>query len=307
VKSWWIYWRTALKSDDICISGLLLKDEPMSRHTSLKVGGAAAVYAMPADQNDLLQLMEQLAAQQIPWLVIGKGYNLLVQDGGFKGAIISLEKLDKVELSDKNMLLAEAGAENLAVVRFAQSYGLGGISFISGIPGSMGGAVKMNAGAYGQSLLQHAVTVTLLENGVVREYDMAELDYGYRYFNLPADSLILTAKLKLVPVEPAIVEQEIQKDKELRQQKHCVGYPCAGSFFKNPPQQAAWKLIDAAGMRGARHGGAMVSELHSNFIVNSGNATAKDILELADKVKQAVLATSGVLLEEEVQVVGVES
>lgn len=285
---------------------MVLQNEPMYRHTSLKVGGAADIYAVPADIDDLHQLLKQLSVQQIPWLVIGKGNNLLVRDGGFKGAIISLERLNKLSMLDGNILLAEAGAENLAVVRFVQTLGLGGISFISGIPGSVGGAAKMNAGAYGESILQHTVAVTMLQNGEIQEYSMGELDYGYRYFNLPSATLIFAIKLQLVPMDPVIIEEAIQKDRELRQQKHCVGYPCAGSFFKNPPQQAAWRLIDAAGMRGARHGGAMVSELHSNFLVNSGNATAKDILQLADKVKKAVLTTSGILLEEEVQMVGVE-
>jgi len=295
-----------LKLSEVTIRGTLLRDELMSRHTSLKVGGPADMFAIPEDIADLQALVGQLASACIPWLAIGRGYNLLVKDGGIRGAVISLEKLNRVEALSKGRIRAEAGAENLEVVRFGQNLGLGGIGFISGIPGTIGGAVRMNAGAYGEGILERAVCLTLLRNNAILEFCLNELDYGYRRLSLESGDILISALLQLEERDPALTEAEIKKDFELRRTKHNVGLPSAGSFFKNPPGNAAWKLIDAAGMRGAAVGGAGVSELHSNFLVNRGGATAADFLELAEKVKAAVLKTSGILLEEEVRVLGMD-
>jgi len=284
----------------------LLYDELMSRHTSLKVGGPVDLYAVPQDVDDLQALVRQLAELQVPWLAIGRGYNLLVRDGGIRGAVISLERFNRVEAVGHGQVRAEAGAENLAVVRFGQQLGLGGIGFVSGIPGTIGGAIRMNAGAYGEGLLQRTVCISLLRDGTVCEFGIDELDYGYRRLDLQAGDLVLAATLQLVPRDPAETEDEVRKDLELRRSKHNVGHPSAGSFFKNPAGQAAWRLIDAAGLRGANEGGALVSPVHSNFLVNSGNATAADFLRLAQRVKAAVQEQSGVVLEEEVRIVGEE-
>ena len=295
-------------SGQLCpgFSGELLQHEPMSRHTSLKVGGQADLYAVPNDLEDLLLLVNCLDAKQLPRIVVGGGYNLLVRDGGIRGAVISLERFNCIEALGNGCIKAWAGAENLQAVRFGQQLGLGGIGFISGIPGTVGGAVRMNAGAYGNGLLDHASSLTLLRQGIVLELQRDQISYGYRRLDLEAGDIILAATLQLEPTDPAVTEEEIRKDLELRRTKHNVGYPSAGSFFKNPPNQAAWRLIDAAGMRGQTVGGAQMAELHSNFLINRGNATATDCLELAKKVKQAVLATSGIQLEEEVRIVGEE-
>lgn len=297
------------------IRGRLLQNEPMSLHTSLKVGGPADLYAVPEDEADLQDLLSWLREQNIPWLAIGRGYNLLVRDKGIRGAVISLECFNRVEViahphpypileGQGEYIRAEAGAENLAVVRFAQERGLGGIGFISGIPGTVGGAIRMNAGAYGKGILEHTQCLTLLRDGSVREICMSELDYGYRRLSLEPDDIVLAALFRLERREPQHIEEEIRKDLDLRRSKHNVGFPSAGSYFKNPPGQAAWRLIDAAGMRGTRVGGAMVSEVHSNFLVNAGGATTDDFLQLSDIVKNAVFRTSGVTLEEEVRIVG---
>ena len=286
--------------------GIALHNEPMSRHTSLKVGGPADLYAVPKDLEDLLLLVKWLDAEQIPRMVVGGGYNLLVRDGGIRGAVISLEQLDRIEAPGNGCIKAWAGAENLQVVRFGQQLGLGGIGFISGIPGTIGGAIRMNAGAYGNDLLDHADSLCLLRQGTVQELQRSQINYGYRRLDLQPGDIILAATLQLEPTDPADTEEEIRKDLELRRTKHNVGYPSAGSFFKNPPDQTAWRLIDAAGMRGQTIGGAQMAELHSNFLINRGSATATDCLELAKKVKQAVLATSRIQLEEEVRIVGEE-
>ncbi len=276
----------------------------MSLHTSLKTGGPVDLFAIPEDTADLQDLLSWLGKQNIPWLPIGKGYNLLVRDGGVRGAVISLERFDRIDVIEEGLIRAEAGAENLAVVRFAQRLGRGGIGFISGIPGTIGGAIKMNAGAYGEGILERTEYLTLLRGGKISDYRMTELDYGYRHLRLEDGDIVLAAAFRLDEREPSHTEEEIRKDLELRRSKHNVGYPSAGSFFKNPHGQAAWRLIDAAGMRGEKVGGAQVSEVHSNFLVNRGNATAQDFLDLAAIVKNAVFASSGVKLEEEVRIVG---
>lgn len=276
----------------------------MNRHTSLKVGGPADLFAIPEDADDLKSLISQLSSASMPWLAVGRGYNLLVRDGGIRGAVISLERLARIAARGEGLIMAEAGAENLAVVRFGQTLGLGGISFICGIPGTIGGAVRMNAGAYGEGLLERTACLTLLRDGVIREFCSSQLDYGYRRLSLESGDILLAVLLRLEERAPADTEEEIRRDLELRRSKHNVGFPSAGSFFKNPPGQAAWKLIDAADLRGGSVGGAAVSEQHSNFLVNKGGATAADFLELAEKVKAAVLKTSGILLEEEVRIVG---
>jgi UDP-N-acetylmuramate dehydrogenase len=291
---------------DINIRGQLLYNEPMSRHTSLGVGGAADLYAEPEDADDLLTLVRDLKDRQVPWLAIGRGYNLLVRDGGIRGAVISVARFNRISEAGERLIRAEAGAENLALVRFAQERGLGGIGFISGIPGSVGGAVKMNAGAYGSGILERLESLTLLQEDTVAEYRREQLQYSYRHLALPTGAIVLAALFKLVPCEPQQTEEEIRKDLELRRSKHNVGFPSAGSFFKNPSGQAAWRLIDQTGLRGATVGGAQVSEVHSNFLINRGGATAADFLELARQVREAVFNASGVMLEEEVRIVGEE-
>lgn len=278
----------------------------MALHTSLKVGGPAELFAIPADAADLQLLLAQLTERNMPWMAVGRGYNLLVRDGGIRGAVVSLERFNRIERVEENEVKAEAGAENLAVVRFAQNMGLGGIGFISGIPGTIGGAIKMNAGAYGEGILEKTERLTLLRAGAILNLPISEMDYGYRRLDLMPGDIVLAAKFRLEKRDPAKTELEIQKDLELRRSRHNVGFPSAGSFFKNPDGQAAWKLIDAAGMRGARVGGAQVSEVHSNFFVNAGGATADDFIELAKMVKNAVSATSGVTLAEEVRIVGAQ-
>ncbi len=277
----------------------------MSLHTSLKVGGPADLYAIPEDREDLQVLLLWLAEQGIPWLTIGKGYNLLVRDKGIRGAVISLERFNRITAKGETVVTAEAGAENLAVVRFAQNRGLGGIGFISGIPGTIGGAIKMNAGAYGEGLLEKTERLTLLRSGAVADFRMDELDYGYRRLNLEEGDIVLAAEFRLVERDQLLTEEEIRNDLDLRRSKHNVGFPSAGSFFKNPAGQTSWRLIDAAGMRGAKVGGAQVSPVHSNFLVNTGGASAQDFLALAEKVKTAVFSISGVTLEEEVRIVGI--
>lgn len=293
-----------LANSDLIIRGTVLQDEPMSRHTSLKVGGPADYFAIPADTDDLAELLRQLHQQHIPWFTIGSGYNLLVRDKGIRGAVISLERCNGIEQISPTQIRAASGAENLAVVRFAQERGLGGVGFISGIPGTIGGALRMNAGAYGKGILDYVATLTLFRNGMAVELARDDIRYSYRHLELASGDIILGATLQLTETDPAITEQEIRQDFDLRRQKHAVGFPSAGSFFKNPTGETAWRLIDQAEMRGTHVGGAQVSEVHSNFLINRGGATAADFIALAALVKERVFACCGVQLEEEVRIVG---
>ncbi len=286
--------------------GTLLRNEPMSRHTSLKVGGTADLFAVPEDVEDLLSLLDALKDAGLSWMVVGGGYNLLVRDGGLRCAVISLESINAIEQLDDGNIKAWSGAENLALVRFGQTLCLGGLGFISGIPGTIGGALRMNAGAYGEGILSHAVSLSILRDGAVQEMPTGSFSHGYRRLDIERQDILLAATFRLVARDPAETEEEIRRDLELRRSKHNVGFPSAGSFFKNPPEKAAWRLIDEAGMRGKSVGGAQMSELHSNFLINRGDATASDCLELARLVKEAVLDNCGVLLEEEVKIVGEE-
>lgn len=284
--------------------GELLEGEPLTRHTSLKVGGPADLFITPADVEDLKTAVNVLDAANVPRFVIGGGYNLLVRDGGIRGAVISLGRISAIRSTGDQRITAEAGADNLAVVRFAQSLGLGGIGFMSGIPGTVGGAVGMNAGAYGKGLLERGESLLLLRKGEIASVPMRDIDFGYRRVALRPGDIVVALTLALVETAPEITEEEIRSDLELRRKKHAVGFPSAGSFFKNPPAAPAWQLIEQAGLRGTRVGGAKVSRVHANFLVNAGGATATDFLELAALVKDRVRETCGVELEEEVRIVG---
>lgn len=276
----------------------------MSQHTSLKVGGPADLYLEPADLADLQGALATLREHDIPFLVIGGGYNILVRDGGIRGCVISLKRLDSLELLPGARMEAGAGVTNSGLCRFAAEHCLGGIEFLCGIPGSFGGALTMNAGAHGGETMQRVETLTVLCEGEVVVRKVQELEYGYRYLKLEPGEIVLGAKLRLEPAERRLIEDRMVEYISKRTGAQRVPFPNAGSFFKNPPGDSAWRLIDQAGMRGMTVGGAQVSEAHANFLVNRGGARAADFLTLAALVKLRVKETSGVELEEEVRFVG---
>jgi len=286
------------------IKGEALCDEPLSRHTSLKVGGPADLFIAPADFADLQALLARLAATGIPYLMIGGGYNLLVRDGGCRGAVISLKNLARLERLAGNRIAAGAGATTGMLVRFAEENNLAGLEFLSGIPGTVGGALSMNAGAHGEAILERVETLTTLRGGEVKETRRAELEYGYRRLALAPGEIVIAAALRMAEGSALEIEGRIEAFLAHRRNAQRVGFPSAGSFFRNPPGQPAWRLIDEAGMRGFRVGGAQVAEVHANFLVNRGGATARDFLELARTVKEKVRERSGITLEEEVRIVG---
>jgi len=282
----------------------VLYDESLSRHTSLKVGGPADLFVVPADLADLRALLELLAAQGIPRLVIGGGYNLLVRDGGFRGVVISLRGLKRLEQMDGNRIFAEAGVATGGLVRLSEEKRLAGIEFLSGIPGTVGGALCMNAGAHGEAILDRVESLATIRGTGITVTKRAGLNYGYRRLALAPGEIVISATFQLAAGSVAEIEERIEAFLAHRRNDQRVGYPNAGSFFKNPEGERAWRLIDEAGLRGYRIGGAQVAEAHANFLVNRGGARAADFIELSALVKEKVREQSGILLEEEVRIVG---
>ena len=288
------------------LRGELRFNEPMARHTALKVGGPADFFAIPADPSDLQSLMAIILETGVPYLVVGGGYNLLVRDGGFRGVVISLKQFCRMEKLPDNRLRAEAGCTNQQLIRFANGQGLTGLEFLSGIPGMVGGALSVNAGAHGRSVLELVESLTTLQGGRVTVTFREDLRYGYRHLELKPGEIVLAAVFSLVVGDAEEIEGRIEGYLEHRRNSQRVGYPNAGSFFKNPEGEQAWRLIDEAGLRGCQIGGAQVSEVHTNFLVNRGGAKAADFLELAQVIKSKVREQSGIDLEEEVRIVGVD-
>lgn len=286
--------------------GKVLDDEPMGLHTSLRVGGPADLFCVPEDLDDLRELLAVLEETGTPRLVVGGGFNLLVRDGGIRGAVVSLERLNRLERLDGHRLRAEAGVENGGLVRFAHEQRLAGLEFLIGIPGRLGGALGMNAGAHGEEILEKVESLEVLGSRGIETRSREALDFGYRFLRLAPGEIIVAAAFQLERGDGAEIESRIEGFMAHRRNTQRVGYPNAGSFFKNPPGDHAWRLIDEAGLRGFKIGGAQVSQVHSNFLVNTGGATAGDFLELARVIKEKVKTGSGVELEEEVRIVGEE-
>ena len=279
-------------------------DEPMARHTALRVGGPADLFIEPADLADLQDALAILRKEEIPYFVVGGGYNLLVRDAGIRGCVISLRGLDGLKPQPDGRLEVGAGVANGMLCRVAAENCLAGVEFLCGIPGSFGGALAMNAGAHGCETLQRVETLTTLRDGELVVREAAELSFGYRYLKLYPGEIVVSARLCLEEAERQVIEARMAGYLAMRGGSQRVTFPSAGSFFKNPPGGQAWSLIDQAGLRGVSVGGAQVSEVHANFLVNRGGACATDFLALAALVKVRVLETSGVELEEEVRVVG---
>jgi len=285
-------------------AGDLREQEPLSRHTSLRVGGPADIFAIPRDADDLASLLRILAEHGIPFLVVGGGYNLLVRDGGFRGAVISLEKFQNLAARPFGEIRAEAGGRNMDLARLAEAHGLSGFEYLVGIPGTVGGALRMNAGAHGGEIFDHLVSLELIGPEGVQLLDKKTMSYGYRRLQLEPNKIIIAANFQLSVGSREEISAAMDSCLQKRRETQQVRYPNAGSYFKNPPGTSAWRLIDEAGLRGQILGGAQVSEIHTNFLVNRGGATAADILGLAAIVKEKVAAQSGIMLEEEVRIVG---
>lgn len=290
--------------DDMADGGRLLRDEPMSRHTSWHVGGPADLYFEPATLDALRVFLASLD-ENVPLVWVGLGSNLLVRDGGIRGAVICTGALPRVlERVGHSGVRAGAGLRCASLARRCAEWGLGPAAFFAGIPGTVGGALAMNAGAFGGETWDCVERVeTIDRRGSVRLRDRAEYTIGYRSVSGPPGEWFLGASFAFgadATGDKAALKRLIEK----RRQTQPIGTPSAGSVFRNPPGAHAGDLIEKAGLKGLRVGGASVSDKHANFIVNTGHATAQDIEALIERVRARVLEASGVALELEVRVLG---
>ncbi len=285
-------------------SGIFM-EEPMKKHTTFRVGGPADVLVQP-DETALAAILALCRQYHVPYSFIGNGSNLLVGDKGIRGVVIEMtDPMGNIEV-DGTKITAQAGAMLSKIANTAASNGLGGMEFAAGIPGSVGGAVVMNAGAYGGEMKDIIEKVYVLdENGAQLELDRDALDLGYRHSCIPEKKYIVTkVVLELVPRNEVEIRSEMKELNEKRAEKQPLQYPSAGSTFKRPEGYFAGKLIMDAGLRGYQVGGAQVSEKHCGFVINKGDATAADICQLMQDVADKVQAQFGVVLEPEVKMIG---
>lgn len=285
-------------------SGIFM-EEPMKKHTTFRVGGPADVLVQP-DETALAAILALCRQYHVSYSFIGNGSNLLVGDKGIRGVVIEMtDPMGNIEV-DGTKITAQAGAMLSKIANTAASNGLGGMEFAAGIPGSVGGAVVMNAGAYGGEMKDIIERVYVLdENGAQLELDRDALDLGYRHSCIPEKKYIVTkVVLELVPRDEAEIRSEMKELNEKRAEKQPLQYPSAGSTFKRPEGYFAGKLIMDAGLRGYQVGGAQVSEKHCGFVINKGDATAADICQLMRDVSDKVQAQFGVVLEPEVKMIG---
>ena len=285
-------------------SGIFM-EEPMKKHTTFRVGGPADVLVQP-DETALAAILALCRQYHVSYSFIGNGSNLLVGDKGIRGVVIEMtDPMGNIEV-DGTKITAQAGAMLSKIANTAASNGLGGMEFAAGIPGSVGGAVVMTAGAYGGEMKDIIEKVYVLdENGAQLELDRDALDLGYRHSCIPEKKYIVTkVVLELVPRNEAEIRSEMKELNEKRAEKQPLQYPSAGSTFKRPEGYFAGKLIMDAGLRGYQVGGAQVSEKHCGFVINKGDATAADICQLMRDVADKVQAQFGVVLEPEVKMIG---
>ena len=285
-------------------SGIFM-EEPMKKHTTFRVGGPADVLVQP-DETALAAILALCRQYHVSYSFIGNGSNLLVGDKGIRGVVIEMtDPMGNIEV-DGTKITAQAGAMLSKIANTAASNGLGGMEFAAGIPGSVGGAVVMNAGAYGGEMKDIIEKVYVLdENGAQLELDRDALDLGYRHSCIPEKKYIVTkVVLELVPRNEAEIRSEMKELNEKRAEKQPLQYPSAGSTFKRPEGYFAGKLIMDEGLSGYQVGGAQVSEKHCGFVINKGDATAADICQLMRDVSDKVQAQFGVVLEPEVKMIG---
>ena len=280
-------------------------EEPMKNHTTFRIGGPAQFFVTPENADELILVVGLCRGQEMPYTVIGNGSNLLVSDAGYRGVVISTEKLDVCQ-TEGERIRAGAGVKLARMAKQALEHGLTGLEFAAGIPGTVGGALVMNAGAYGSEMKNVLVNAVLLtKDGAVIRRTGEELELGYRTSNIPAEGLtVLEAEFQLQPGDKNEILQVMNDLAAKRREKQPLEYPSAGSTFKRPEGYFAGKLIDDAGLRGFQVGGAQVSEKHCGFVINRDQATAADVEELCRQVAEKVKEQFGVDLEMEIKRLG---
>ena len=280
--------------------------EPMSRHTTFRAGGPADFFVTPEKEGQVRKTLSLLKEAQVPRYIMGNGSNLLVGDRGYRGVILQIcKKMNRIRIQD-TVIQAQAGALLSKIAAEAQAKRLTGFEFASGIPGSLGGAAMMNAGAYGGEMKQVLIQAQILNaSGEIEDVLAEEMELGYRSSVFSRNGgVILSASIQLEPGDPSAIQSRMEELKFLRTSKQPLEYPSAGSTFKRPEGYFAGKLIQDAGLRGFQVGGAQVSEKHCGFVINKDQATAMDIRSLMEQVSEKVYAQFGVRLEPEVKLIG---
>lgn len=281
-------------------------DEPLANHTTWRIGGPADLLIQPKDKESLIKVLQIIHRHEIPWSVIGRGSNLLVRDRGIRGAVLKVtEGLSHCEFRGEEVCVG-AGYSMIRLAMETGKMGLTGMEFAGGIPGTVGGAVYMNAGAHGSDLSRILIEAEILfEDGEVKVLTNEEMNFSYRTSLLQQrKGIVVEARFRLQPGDRKEIAATLAANKERRRETQPLQMPCAGSVFRNPPGDHAGRLIEAAGLKGYRYGGAQVSEIHANFIVNRGGATATDVLTLINHIRSTIQTKFGVDLHPEVLVVG---
>ena len=283
----------------------ILFNEPLKQYTYTKVGGAAEYLAFPRNQYELKRIVTFANAHEIPWMVLGNSSNIIVRDGGIDGFVIMFDHFRDIKVNGY-VIEAEAGAKLIDVTHVARYHSLTGFEFACGIPGSIGGAVYMNAGAYGGEIahiLQSCKVLT--KDGEIETLSAKDLAFGYRHSAIQeSGAVVLSAKFALAPGTHQVIKQEMDRLTHLRELKQPLEYPSCGSVFKRPVGHFAGQLISEAGLKGYRIGGVEVSEKHAGFMINVADGTAKDYEDLIESVIEKVKEHSGVTLEREVRILG---
>ena len=282
----------------------LREHEPMARHTTFRIGGPVRLMALPRSEREVLACLREAERAQVRLVVLGNGSNLLAADGEIPCFAVLLTGLDALERTGEREIWAGAGVSLARLASFAAQEGLAGLEFAHGIPGTLGGGVLMNAGAYGGEMVQVVKEVAAAgRNGGVETVPAEQCGFSYRRSAFSdGERVILGAKFQLEPDDPAAIRGRMDELARRRKEKQPLEYPSAGSMFKRPPGHFAAALIDQCGLKGLTVGGAQVSEKHAGFVINRGGATCADILSLVDKVREEVLRQTGVELEMEVRV-----
>ena len=294
-----------LKSTMPKLRGRLLANQSLAELTWFRVGGPAQALFMPEDEDDLAYFLANLASD-IPVTVIGLGSNLIVRDGGVPGVVIRLGRGFNATTVEDTRVRTGTAVPDVKVARTAQEAGIAGLAFLRGIPGAIGGALRMNGGAYGRETKDTLVEARAVDRqGRVHVLKNGDMGFHYRHCSAPEDFIFTQAVFQGEHGDPAAIAAEMDKITEAREATQPIKSRTGGSTFKNPPGHKAWQLIDAAGCRGLRHGDAQVSELHCNFLINLGSASASDIETLGETVRQKVKEQSGVALEWEIKRIGV--
>jgi UDP-N-acetylmuramate dehydrogenase len=300
----------AIKELSTVVKGKILYQVPLSRYSSLRVGGIADIMLYPANLTELQKVMCWCRTENVPYFILGRGSNLVIRDGGIRGIVIKLsqsfKKIKTVKESGKHArLLVEAGVSLRSLLTYSVSRGLSGLEFTSGIPGSLGGALAMNAGAQGREMKDITETLTLLTpRAALREIKRAALRFDYRRLHLSKGTVIVNASISLKKHRTSALLHTIKKSASWRRQTQPLNLPSAGSVFKNPPGRSAGQLVEQVGLKGLQVGKAQISEKHANYIVNRGGATARDVLSLIEIMQKRVYQETGIRLEKEVHVVG---